>query len=162
LSDKRKLTLSDFAQLTEILAGVAVVVSLIYVGLQVQQNTLAIKIAAEQQSHDAYRQAQIAIMEEPMMAIALEKAFSNQDLNPVEALQAETYVHFVFSNWELAYLNHKRELLDNEVWHAWERYYIWLMRSDLFSKAWIENPVDGYTRSFTDYINGVVLPQIEH
>ncbi len=162
MNNSRKLTLSDFAQLTEILAGVAVVVSLIYVGLQVQQNTLAIKIAAEQQLNDAYRQAQIAIMEEPMMAIALEKAFSNQELNPVEALQVDAYVHFIFSNWELAFRNHKKELLDNEVWRAWERYYIWLMRYDMFSKAWIENPVDGYTRSFTDYMNRVVLPQIEN
>lgn len=158
MTSNRKLTLSDFAQLSEILAGVAVVLSLIYVGMQVRQNTQAIEIAAAQQSHDAYRQAQVAIMEEPMMAVALEKAFSDQPLNPVEALQVDTYVHFIFSNWELAYLNHKKGLLDDEIWQAWERYYIWLMNYDVFSKAWIENPVEGYTRSFTDYVNDVVLP----
>ena len=127
LKSDRKLTLSDLAQLAEILAGIAVVLSLVYVGVQVRQNTQAIEIAAAQQSHDAYRQVQVAIMEEPMMAAALEKAYSNQQLTPIEALQVDTYVHFIFSNWELAYLNHKKELLDNEIWEAWERYYIWLI-----------------------------------
>jgi len=159
MKSKRKLTLSDLAQLAEILAGIAVVLSLIYVGMQVRQNTQAIEIAAAQQSHDAYRQVQVAIMEEPMMAAALEKAFSNQPLDAIEAFQVDTYVHFIFSNWELAYLNHKKELLDNEIWEGWERYYIWLMSYEFFNKAWLENPVNGYTRSFTDYINGTVLPK---
>jgi hypothetical protein len=153
----RKLTLSDLAQLAEILAGFAVVLSLVYVGMQVRQNTQAIEIAAAQQSHEAYRQAQVVIMEEPMMAAALEKAYSNQQLGPVEAFQVDAYVHFIFSNWELAYLNHKKELLDNEIWEAWERYYKWLMSYEFFKMAWVENPVDGYTRSFTDYINNTVL-----
>jgi hypothetical protein len=153
----RRLTLSDLAQIAEILAGIAVVLSLIYVGVQVRQNTQAIKIAAAQQSHNAYRQAQVAIMEEPMMAAAMEKAYSNQQLSPIEALQVDTYIHFIFSNWELAYLNHEKELLDNEIWEGWERYYIWLMSYKIFNLAWIENPVDGYTRSFTDYINNTVL-----
>jgi hypothetical protein len=160
LESDRKLALSDWAELAEILAGIAVVLSLIYVGVQVRQNTQAIEIAAAQQSHDAYRQAQIAIMEEPTMAVALEKAYSNQQLSPVEALQVETYIHFIFSNWELAYLNHEKRLLDNEIWVAWERYYIWLMSYDNFKKSWIDNPVDGYTRSFTDYIDSTVLPKI--
>lgn len=55
LKSDRKLTLSDLAQLAEILAGIAVVLSLVYVGMQVRQNTQAIEIAAAQQSHDAYR-----------------------------------------------------------------------------------------------------------
>ena len=111
--------------------------------MQVQQNTQAIEIAAAQQSHDAYRQAQLAVMEEPAMAATLEKAFSNQPLNPVEALQADTYIHFIFSNWELAYLNHQKDLLDNEIWLAWNRYYSWLMTYDLFQKSWVENPHSG-------------------
>ena len=160
IKSKRNLTLSDLAQLAEILAGAAVVLSLIYVGVQVRQNTQAIEIAAAQQSHDAYRQAQVVIMEEPTMAAALEKAFSNQPLDATEAMQVDTYVHFIFSNWELAYLNHKKELLDNEIWEAWDRYYIWLMSYEIFNKAWIENPVNGYTRSFTDYINSTVLPKL--
>jgi len=161
LKSDRTLTLSDLAQLAEILAGIAVVLSLVYVGVQMRQNTQAIEIAAAQQSHDAYRQVQVAIMEEPMLAAALEKAYSNQQLGPIEAFQVETYVHFIFSNWELAYLNHKKELLDNEIWEGWERYYIWLMSYELFKKAWIENPVNGYTRSFTDYMNNAVLQKFE-
>ena len=157
LESDRKLTLSNIAQLAEILAGIAVVLSLVYVGVQMRQNTQAIEIAAAQQSHDAYRQVQVAIMEEPMLAAALEKAYSNQQLGPIEAFQVDTYIHFIFSNWELAYLNHKKELLDNEIWEAWERYYIFLLSFEIFKIAWIENPVDGYTRSFTDYINGTVL-----
>lgn len=161
LKSDRKLTLSNLAQLAEILAGVAVVLSLVYVGVQVRQNTQAIEIAAAQQSHDAYRQVQVAIMEEPMLAAALEKAYSNQQLDPTEAFQVDTYVHFIFSNWELAFLNHKKKLLDNEIWESWERYYIWLMSYDFFKKAWIENPVNGYTHSFTDYVNNAVLQKFE-
>lgn len=156
-----KLTLSDLAHLAEVLAAVAVVLSLVYVGVQVRQNTQAIEIAAAQQSLDAYRQVQVAVMEEPKMAAAVEKAYSNQQLSPVEALQVDTYVHFNFSNWELAYLNHKKELLDDEIWEGWNRYYVWLMSFEFFRKTWIENPVDGYTRSFTNYVNKVVLQKIE-
>jgi hypothetical protein len=156
----RRLTLTDLAQLSEILGALAVVLSLIYVGVQVQQNTQAIEISAAQQSLDAYRQAQVALMEEPSMAEAMDKAYSGGELSSVEALQVDTYVHFIFSNWESAFLNHRKGLLDNEIWAGWERYYKHLMTFEVFSRTWIDNPVDGYTRSFTNYINDSVMPGI--
>jgi hypothetical protein len=42
------MTLSDWAQLSEVVAAVAVVVSLVYVGVGLRENTAAVRSAARQ------------------------------------------------------------------------------------------------------------------
>lgn len=44
----RRMTLSDWAQLAEIVAAIAVVVSLVYVGIGLRDNTAAVRSAALQ------------------------------------------------------------------------------------------------------------------
>lgn len=48
------MTLQDLANIGELVGGMAVVLSLVYVGLQIRQNTTAVRSATARAVHDNY------------------------------------------------------------------------------------------------------------
>ena len=50
-------------------------------------------------------------------------------------------------------------VIEDEVWLGWDRFFRWNMRSSYVRDAWVNNPIQGYTESFTRYINEAVLNQ---
>ena len=153
----KNLRLSDWGHIAEIFGAVAVVISLVYVGVQLKQNTEAIQYQTSEQILSTYAEAQLTIIGETPMAPILVKADAGQPLTAEEAYQLDTWLHFVFSNWEQAYRSHNNGLLEDEVWRAWDTYYRWNMNVSYFRDAWINNPIEGYSESFLRYIDEEVL-----
>ena len=155
----KKLSLSDWGHIAEIFGAIAVVVSLIYVGIQLQQNTEAIQAQTSQQVLATYSEAQLTVIGDASMAPLLVKADAGEPLTPEEAMRLDTWAHLVISNWEQTYRSHQLGLLEDEVWLGWDRFFRWNMRSSYVRDAWVNNPIQGYTESFTRYINEEILNQ---
>jgi hypothetical protein len=49
----RKLSITELAEVAEVVAGVGVLLSLLYVGFEIRQNTTAVRSTAYQAIHDA-------------------------------------------------------------------------------------------------------------
>ena len=153
----RKLSLADWGHIAEIFGAIAVVVSLVYVGKQLQQNTEAIQTQTSQQVLATYGLAQLTVIGDESMAPILVKADAGETLTPVEAMRLDTWVHLVFANWEQTYRSNRAGQLDDEDWQAWDRFFRWNMNSDYIRETWVNNPIDGYTTSFMRYVNEDVL-----
>lgn len=65
--DRAAVTLQEVASIAEIAGGFAVVISLIYVGLQLRQNTSAIRSATAQAVHDNYAAWYINLPNDPAL-----------------------------------------------------------------------------------------------
>jgi hypothetical protein len=153
----KKFTLADWGHIAEIFGAVAVVVSLVYVGKQLQQNTEAIQTQTSQQVMATYTDAQVAILGESPLAPLMVKAESGQETTAEEDYRLNVWAHLVIGNWEQSYRNHRDGLLQEEVWQAWDRFFRSNMEIEYFRDAWVNNPIDGYTVSFTRYVNEEVL-----
>lgn len=153
----KKLSLADWGHIAEIFGAVAVVVSLVYVGVQLQQNTEAIQAQTSQQVMATYTDAQLPILGEESIAPILVKADAGQPLTTEEAYRLDVWAHLVISNWEQTYRSHQNGQLEDEVWEAWDRYFRWSLKLPYVRDAWVNNPIEGYTASFTRYINEQVL-----
>ena len=153
----KKLSLADWGHIAEIFGAVAVVVSLIYVGVQLKQNTAAIQAQTSQQIMATYSDAQFAILGDEALAPLFVKVNSGQPLSAVESEKLGTWAHIVFSNWEQSYRSHQNGLLAEEVWAAWDIYFRWNMEYPFVREAWVNNPIEGYTKSFMQYVNEEVL-----
>ena len=108
--------LQDWALIAEIVGGASVVVSLIFVGVSVRQNTDAILVANHQSivamdidRNTWYRDLEFSALYE----LALE---DHAQLTPAQLRQFRTFVADTFNTWEYAFITYSREMMDDTIW----------------------------------------------
>ena len=80
----RKLRLADWASIAELISAIAVVISLLYVGLQVNENTNEIRAANRQQITNRAHSATMLAATSPELAGAVAKVADGTNLTLVE------------------------------------------------------------------------------
>jgi hypothetical protein len=111
-----KLKLSDWASVAEIVAAVAVAVSLVFVGLELQHNTAA----SESATREAINQKDIEYLslyvDPAVLAVANAKAQNGETLSTLEESQlvAAEYVNFII--FEHSYYQFRKGVLGTEEW----------------------------------------------
>lgn len=118
----KKLTLSDLANLAEIIGAVVIVISLIYVGRELKENTAAIQASSLQSITNASSTSMLAVVENGEFAeIRLQGDRDPSQLSDVERLryilyQRQMWLHFqnVWTQWQLG-------VLSDEVWAGYEQ-----------------------------------------
>jgi hypothetical protein len=153
-----KLGLSDWANLSEIAASIILVVSIIYVGLEINQNTIQL----QNSSHLAVNQL---LAETDMMAAANKEfhgVITKSTATPSE-VSAEDFARFVsfvlprLGIWEYMYLATKSEAVGSSTWEAFDPYFKSIICTAGYRRAWQENE-QIYAGSFRTYLNDVVIP----
>ncbi len=118
------MKLSEWASLAEIGSAFAVVVSLVYVGLQINQNTTAVKASTHQAMIDYGReQSEILVTDANLAALVKKGEVDPSSLAPHERSQFYEFTTWRMAMWELSFLNHEVGLVDDEMWLAWDAYY---------------------------------------
>jgi hypothetical protein len=113
----KRPTLVELAQVAEVIAAVAVVVSLVYVGKELRSNTAAVRGAS--------LQAIMSAGSEALLGVASDSAFSRirqiGDRDPSELSEAEAYRYrLILRQYWLAmqnvYIQSELELIDPRIW----------------------------------------------
>ena len=149
----RNSKLGQWASIAEIISAAAVIVSLLYVAMQIKQNTAAVQSNTFQEVAAEWGGLQLAIIENSDFADVLVKAESQESLTPSEAYRLNTWIFYMLTNWEQAFLGYEQGLLAEEGWLGWDGYYKWLISQSYFRSAWDANPVAGFAPSFMQYVN---------
>lgn len=114
--------LSDLAHYAEIIAAIAVVVSLLYVGRQVQDNTAAIKSATVQSVADSSDAAlRDLAADEDLSKIRL---IGDADYSALSELEAHRYRMFVRGQWirmQNIYAQNQLGVLDDSFWSMYAK-----------------------------------------
>jgi hypothetical protein len=117
-----KPTLSNLAHLAEIIGAIAIVISLVYVGRELNANTAAVQAASLQSVTNASSVSMLAVVEnEDFAKIRIQATRDVSQLSETERLrwilyQRQMWLHFqnVWQQWKLG-------TLDNGVWQGYER-----------------------------------------
>ena len=105
--------------ISEIVAALAVIGSLIYVAIQLRQNTTTVRIAAGQAHVDAYDNLISKLLESDGLTELWVKADKGiADLNAVEQTQVLAFVGVMFRNFEGAYIQWHEGVLDERFWQG--------------------------------------------
>ena len=105
--------------LSEIVATIAVVASLVYVGVQLRQNTKTVRVAAGQTHVDAYdRLISKLVDNEQTMKAWVNSASGIADLELEEQTQVLAFVGVMFRTFEGAYIQWKEGVLDDRFWEG--------------------------------------------
>ena len=151
-----KRSLKEYALVAEIVGAIAVVVSLIYVGTSVNQNTDAI-LVANHHALVAMDQDTNAWFRDSEFAASFEIAMDDvSNLSPVQSRQFRTYLADKFNAWEFAFLTHNSGMMEDDIWDGWDGYY----RLELKQKGhqWYWNSGrEGYSPAFRVYVDSILV-----
>ncbi|WKK65711.1 hypothetical protein [Lutimonas zeaxanthinifaciens] len=151
---RNKLTF--ITQIAEIISAIAVVLSLIYVGIQVNQNTKATQSAIRQSVADNDITYLMTSLDNSILAVASYKVENDIELSGVEMSQLVARQHVNFRVFENAFYQYEQELLEPETWTRYRVIILSLITNNPASKKmWIQNE-NSFTDSFQKEIRQIL------
>ncbi|MDH5277142.1 MAG: hypothetical protein OEW88_12030, partial [Gammaproteobacteria bacterium] len=83
----RKLNLSEWANVAQVVSAIAVVISLLYVGYQIRANTSQIRAANRQELVNRSHSASLSFAENPELSAVLTKVAAGESISSTEQRQ---------------------------------------------------------------------------
>ena len=100
----------------ELLAALGVIVSLVYLAVQIRQNTRAVRSASYHQAAEQTWSAALAIAQDESLAEAIALARLGQDLSPAQEIRIDSVNVAIVFGFENMLRLHEQGLLDPDVW----------------------------------------------
>ena len=106
---------SKIADFSEILSSIAIVVTLIYLTVEIDQNTSAIRTQTAQSILDAGQSELTAFMEHPDIALSIPVA---GPLTPEQNVMLDAFLANAMRSREFAWLQYQNNTIDEAVWRG--------------------------------------------
>ena len=140
------MNLKKTALIAEILGGIGIIVSILYLGFEVSRNTKNTEIS----NHLALIEQigsirELHMTDEKMSALVLQGSTDASRFSDVEYDQFFWYTQHIFDMWETALLIHERDGLPNGTWEVWNYAWCEWLRKPGFRELW----ESGMNKSFT-------------
>jgi hypothetical protein len=108
------MSLDYLANLAEISSGIIVVVTLVFLVIQIRDNTKALRVAAIEDFYNAYLELAADTNRVPDVATASQKAFTNQPMDPIDNHHFCVYVQRACSILERGLIMVQEGILDQK------------------------------------------------
>jgi len=142
------MSLQEISALVQIGANVAVLASVLFLAVQARLGIQMLKDAAQRNHMDKAQSVSRMIAENPQLAElwARGSKLGTAKLNDAERVQFVNFLTYVLRIWEELFLQHRRGLIDDEMWQANARIVrdtkpmpgardCWAIRRHLFTEA---------------------------
>ena len=113
------MSLQDLGNIGEFLAAVAVLVSLVYLAVQIRQNTRSVRMASQHAICTSLHELSQAMVYEPSLPELLR--VGGLDLNSLgddDRMRFETIVSWLFRMYEEIYTYHQQGHIESNFWTA--------------------------------------------
>ncbi len=144
------MSIQDLGSIGEFLSSIAVLVSLIYLAVQIKHNTAAAQTSTYQSVVSDFGALNRAMARTPDLAMLFVNAM--EDFGSLSASEKARVSQLYFSSFhyfENMYYQNQKGYLENEVWEGWKRLMLtyhsrpgfqawWVLRRDVFSKSFVE------------------------
>ena len=109
------MTLGNLADLAEIISGIAVLVTLIFLVVQLRDNTKALRATSIENFYNGYLEVAADANRVPELAVASQKAFAHQVMDSDDNHHFCTYVQRICSNLERGLIMVNKGILDKQT-----------------------------------------------
>ena len=150
----RKLNLSDWASLAEIVATVAVVISLIFVVISLERNTAVMQASNDNFIYELQYARSRDIVSSPGMASIYVKHRNGEELSAEEQERFYWDKMQELSTWELAFNRHRDGLFSTQQWVGWNQYFEVAFTPRFSVDEWAEVR-DFYQEDFQTHVDAV-------
>jgi len=145
----------DSKVIIEVASTGAILLGLIFVGLELKQNTEAVKSQTNQGLLELANQANHQIASDRQLAELLLRVNKDVDeLNELEALQYSRFVHSEMNIWEHAFFSHASGTVHSDLWIGYDMAY-----RRFFCEAWsreVWRTIEGgFSEQFKAHVNKI-------
>jgi hypothetical protein len=145
-------SLESLANLGEIIGAIAVVVSLIYLAIQVRQNTQAQRTENFSRALDRVAAMQATLSQDADTAVILSKGLVElSKLTHKERIRFTFGMYELFGAFEFMFLAAKDSAIPEEVWQRWSATVAWWLSYPGVQAWWAIKPAP-FTGKFESYV----------
>ncbi|GAB5412583.1 MAG: hypothetical protein Cons2KO_01860 [Congregibacter sp.] len=147
----------NWKTLSELVGLLAVVVTLVFVGFELRQNTRAVESSATQEVHANFASWYESLQSDPELLLITVKGMQDYgSMNTAEKAQFIAVFMVFSSNCQTAYYKWRDGLLDEELWSGWRA-----LSQNFFSTAggkafWGERSYM-FGAGFQDFVNNDIM-----
>lgn len=145
----------DVGQAITVLANVGVIASILFLGLEIRQNTQTQRLSAAQQVFGLAYTNSLALAADPANSEILFAWIAGQELTPVERNRLDLSLQAIMTAHRQVHYQYESGFLDQEIFDAYERRAAALFQEPLAVGWWVENQWR-FAESFQDYVDGVI------
>ena len=151
----RKLNLTDWASISEIVGTLAVVISLMFVVLSIDRNTAAVQVANENFLYELTDSYIEAVVSDPGLTAIYVKAGKGDALSDVDRFRVDMQMTRFMNRWNLAFDRHKDGMFDPEKWNMWNESFESSINVQYLREWWAESK-SGYGLEFAAHIDSII------
>ncbi len=143
--------------IAEIVGAIAVVISLLYLAIQLKQNTDLERAKLEVQFGVTWADMHDNMIQNPKLARAYDLAAENW--HEMSDEDARAYIWFVAKSFHILegmFRQHQRGLLTNEVWEPYQRYIFGVLQIEAVS-GWWRSDGSLTSREFQEHVETLLL-----
>jgi len=131
------------------------VISLIYVGISVNQNTNAVQVA-NHQALVALDQETTNWFRNPDFAAAYIDAVDDiSKLSAVQRAQVGSYIAGKLNAWEFAFLTHENGMMEDNIWEGWDGHCRTVLEQSAGRWFW-RGERESFSPAFRMYVDSIV------
>jgi len=147
------MSLEQASYLSQVIAAVAVIASLVFVGFQIRQNTRAQRVVAVNSLAAAAVAINIPAMESSAFGEALSKALADwASATREQRMIAHYFLFSFFKLQESAWYQHRVQALDKPQWQGWENLLLAIYHTQGVQSGWWPYRRNVYSPEFQDYL----------
>ena len=151
------MTLEVIYYISQIVAVVGIFGSLVFVGLQIRQNTRALKATSHHAVTDSFNAINTLILSDPKVARIWRLAIAGSDeLDEDERISADFMLLANMRIFETLYYQYKNGTLDKQLFDAELKTLKWVVGLPGFLAWWPVNPIS-LSDEFRAFIDGLIL-----
>ncbi len=152
------MPLDQIANIAEISAAVLVIVSLIYVGIQIRQNTDTLKVRTAHDAAEDLADLYLLPAQNGEYADIFFRGLQDlESLEPVEKLRFYAYFHKFFRTYENAHYQFTRGALEAEPFEGLSQQMI-LMKTSPGLPAYWQDRKEFFSKPFQEFVDNEIMP----
>ena len=158
-----KEKLQEYALIAEIIGGIGIIASLIFVGVQVNQGAQETAQNTRQMQADAYQQLTTEItalnrinIEHPRIILLAVKTRDLNDLSPEDMASVSNFIIMIFRLSDLAYLQYEQEIIPEERFTSALAPLIDTVCFPAYQQVW-SGISRHFVSEFRNYVDGLIV-----
>jgi hypothetical protein len=156
------MNIEYFAAIVDIVASVTVVVSFIFIGFQIRQNTHALRMGAAQASVQLASDNMGRVVESEELAELIVRPFVADaageemvPLTPSEQMRISNFLSISFRHFEMLYTHRKYGIYEKELWESTRARMRQTLTRERVRDWWDDNK-EYYGKSFARFVDDKV------
>jgi hypothetical protein len=148
---RQELNWEALGSIAELLGAAGVIASLVYVAIQIRQNTRALRASTYESLAQATASSNSLLISDPEIARLVDVGLGSGPLAHEDRARFAAYLRMTFRRYDSIFLHYRQGTLPLEAWEAYLSSFRRVLRSPNVRDFW-QRSADDYTPAFRELV----------